>query len=207
MDCVVSTFTSHIETKRGHKRSWVGDCCRTSSEGSRGGQERKLCTMSATENHLKTGGEALKFQNTVEMTNRVNPECLETFKQLKIRRKHRYILFKLGESSVELCTVGQRNETYEDFKKALPFTECRYCIYDQEYKTYDGRLTSKLWFINWFPDNSTTYHKMAYTSAKPSLRDEMEGVFDTQVSSIEELDVNLGLKSAEDSDEEEDFDF
>ena len=95
MDCVVSTFTSHIETKRGHKRSWVGDCCRTSSEGSRGGQERKLCTMSATENHLKTGGEALKFQNTVEMTNRVNPECLETFKQLKIRRKHRYILFKL----------------------------------------------------------------------------------------------------------------
>jgi cofilin len=160
------------------------------------------------ENHTKTGGESLLFKNTVEVSSRLNPECKEVFKQLKIRRKGRYILFKLGDNEIEVDKIGDRNETYETFKKALPYSECRYCIFDQDYKTNDGRPASKLWFINWFPDNSTTYHKMAYTSAKPTLYDQIEGVFDTQVASVEELDVNLGYVNQEDEQEEEEaFDF
>lgn len=97
-------------------------------------------------------------------------------------------------------------QTYEDFKKALPYTDCRYAIYDQDYKTYDGRPASKLWFISWFPNNSTTYHKMAYTSAKSKFREYIPGVFDTQVSSVEELDVNLGLNATEEEESNE-FEF
>ena len=77
-------------------------------------------------------------------------------------------------------------------------------IFDQEYKTHDGRLASKLWFVSWLPNNSPPYNKMAYTSAKGKFRDSLPGVFDTQASSIDELDTNLGLKGLE---EEEDNEF
>lgn len=47
---------------------------------------------------------------------------------------------------------------------------------------------------------------MAYSSAKGKFREGLQGVFDTQVSSLEELDANLGLEK-DDDDDDEDFDF
>ena len=80
--------------------------------------------------------------------------------------------------------------------------ECRYCVYDQDSKTSDGRQIAKLWFICWCPNNSTAYHKMAYTSAKAKLRETLIGVFDTQAACTDELDSNLDL--AQDDDDEDD---
>jgi len=98
-------------------------------------------------------------------------------------------------------------QTFENLKASLPYTECRYCIYDQDLKSScDGRNTAKLWFICWFPNNSTTYHKMAYTSAKIKFRETLIGVFDMQAASIEELEINLGLAKDDDEDDK-DFDF
>lgn len=48
--------------------------------------------------------------------------------------------------------------------------------------------------------------KMAYAAAKGKFRETIPGVFDTQVSSVEELDSNLGLGDQEE-DEDKDFDF
>jgi hypothetical protein len=48
--------------------------------------------------------------------------------------------------------------------------------------------------------------KMAYAAAKGKFRETIPGVFDTQVSSLEELDTNLGL-GQEDEEEDKDFDF
>lgn len=165
-----------------------------------------MSSKANAENHLKTAGETLDFQNKIEVTNKISDNCYEAFQAMKIRRKYRYIIFKLGEEEIEVDILGERNETYDDLKKILPFTECRYCIYDQDYKTTDGRIASKLWFISWFPKNSTTYHKMAYTSAKTKFREAIPGVFDTQVSSLEDLDCNLGLTTDED-DQDDGFDF
>lgn len=103
-------------------------------------------------------------------------------------------------------TVGARNATFEELKRILPFSECRFVIYDHEYKSYDGRPVSKLWFISWFPNSSSTHWKMAYASAKSKFRDNLDGVFDMQVGSIEELGSNLGLDDEEEEDGE-DFDF
>eukprot|EP00600_Ochromonadales_sp_CCMP1393_P012130 CAMPEP_0174997016 /NCGR_PEP_ID=MMETSP0005-20121125/718_1 /TAXON_ID=420556 /ORGANISM="Ochromonas sp., Strain CCMP1393" /LENGTH=169 /DNA_ID=CAMNT_0016251493 /DNA_START=35 /DNA_END=544 /DNA_ORIENTATION=- len=161
---------------------------------------------SMVESHLKTGGEALEFQNKVEVTNKISTACQDTFQELKLRRKHRYIIFKLGDEEIEVENVGERNASFEQLTTVLPFTDCRFCIYDQDYKTSDGRPASKLWFISWFPRNSTTHHKMAYTSAKGKFRETIPGVFDIQVSSTEELAVGLGLVK-EEEEEEEDFDF
>ena len=103
--------------------------------------------------------------------------------------------------------LNLNSKTYENFKESLPYTECRYCIYDQDSKTADGRQIAKLWFVCWFPNNSTTYHKMAYTSAKAKLRETLIGVFDTQAASTEELDSNLGLAKDDDEEDNKDFDF
>jgi hypothetical protein len=35
------------------------------------------------------------------------------------------------------------------YMAALPDTYCRYSVYDHEYKTKDGRTTSKLLFVAW----------------------------------------------------------
>jgi len=123
-----------------------------------------MASKSVTENHLKTGGESLDFQNKIEVTNKVSEACYETFQAMKLRRKHRYIIFKLGEDKIEVESTGERKsvrfifssfatlcsvltlgtihkflQTYESFKAALPFTDCRFCVYDQDYTTPDGR--------------------------------------------------------------------
>lgn len=67
-----------------------------------------MTSKSATENHLKTGGESLDFQNKIEVTNKVSEACYETFQAMKLRRKHRYIIFKLGEEEIEVESTGER---------------------------------------------------------------------------------------------------
>lgn len=157
------------------------------------------------ENHLKTGGEPIEFQR-VTVPDTITPACLDAFQQMKLRRKHRFIIYKIGAEEMEVELIGDRNETYDNMKKSLPFAECRFCIWDQDIKTADGRNTSKLWFVSWFPDNANTHMKMAYASAKGKFRDHILGVFDTQVASLEELDANLGL-AKDDEEDDKDFDF
>jgi cofilin len=89
----------------------------------------------------------------------------------------------------------------------LPFTDCRFAVYDHEYTTADGRMASKLWFISWLPSNSTPYTKMAYTSAKTKFRESLPGVFDLQASNVEELEIGIGIKGKDEDEDDGDFDF
>jgi len=160
--------------------------------------------MAAREPHLSTAGEQLEFKHKTSGVLEVSEGCGVVFEELKIRRKHRYIIFNIGDEEIVVESTGARSEGLEDFKRALPFTDCRYAVYDHEYTTPDGRKTSKLWFLSWLPNNSTPYTKMAYTSSKGKLRDRLPGVFDIQAAAIEEMEVLMGLKK---EDEEESSDF
>eukprot|EP00981_Chlorochromonas_danica_P015216 scaffold10921_cov181-Ochromonas_danica.AAC.4 len=66
--------------------------------------------MATPENHLKTAGEPLGFVGKVEVTNRISPQCNEVYQALKIRRAHRYIIFRLGEEEIEVEKTGGRKE-------------------------------------------------------------------------------------------------
>ena len=94
--------------------------------------------------HTRTDGEPLEFVKKTEVTGEINEECQVVFEELKLRRKHRYIIFKIGETEIEIEKVGGRTESYDDFKSNLPFSDSRYGIFDQEYKTHDGRPASKV---------------------------------------------------------------
>ena len=63
---------------------------------------------SSGENHLKTGGESLQFQNKLEVTNKISDNCYDTFQAMKLRRKHRYIIYKIGDDEIDVESVGAR---------------------------------------------------------------------------------------------------
>jgi cofilin len=146
------------------------------------------------ENHLKTGGEQQEFQKRA-VASKVDPSCSETFTAFKIRRKHRYIVFRidLETEAIVVDNAGAKNATVDDFKALLPYTECRYAVYDREYKTHDGRLTNKLFFLTWMPHSATPHTKMAYVSGKGMLRDQLDGLIDTACSVVDGIEAALGM--------------
>ena len=158
------------------------------------------------ENHLKTGGEKQSFESSTPGSATVSAYCLDVFQELKIRRKHRFVVYKLGEMEIEVEAVGHREQSFISLKKLLPSSDCRYVVFDQEIKNADGRESSKLWLISWFPLNSTPIAKMTYTTGKAGFRDKLTGVFDIQCGSLEDLEMALGLKK-EEEDEDNDFEF
>ena len=133
----------------------------------------------------------------------VTDNLISKFEELKVRRKLRYLTVVIGETLIDVDKSGDKDATYSNLKNSLPFTDCRYVIYDQEYQSADRGTQNKLWLICWFPDNATTYNKMAYTSAKSQMQEKMTGVTECLVRSLEELDEALGV--AED-DEDSDMD-
>eukprot|EP00622_Pseudochattonella_farcimen_P006727 FR742582.1.p1 GENE.FR742582.1~~FR742582.1.p1 ORF type:complete len:172 (+),score=38.47 FR742582.1:37-552(+) len=154
------------------------------------------------ENHLKTGGEQQECQGKGR-AGTVHEDCVPAFEQMEIRRKHKFLIFKIDTETEEIVveTKGPKKATFDDFKKALPFADCRYAVYEHEYKTHDGRPTDKIFFLSWMPHNSTPYGKMAYAEAKGVLRALFDGVFDSSAANIEGVEVAFGLKE---EDEEED---
>lgn len=157
--------------------------------------------------HLKTAGEQFEFANKASITgaNQINPNVTETFQALKLRRKHAWMILKIGDEDVYVEETGARNSTFADLKSKLPFTDCRFAIFDQEIKTADGRITNKLWFISWFPSAAHPYNQMSYASAKTRVRETLPGVFDVQATNVDDLEISLGLKKEEVEDDDDDF--
>lgn len=64
------------------------------------------------ENHLKTSGESLEYKTkdnlAANMT--MSEQCQQTFQELKLRKKHRYIIYKMGQETFEIDIIGDRNE-------------------------------------------------------------------------------------------------
>jgi hypothetical protein len=72
------------------------------------GAQRPSEMSKPAENHLKTGGESLDFQNKLEVTNRISDSCYDTFQALKLRRKHKYIIYKIGDEEIDVEKTGER---------------------------------------------------------------------------------------------------
>lgn len=69
-----------------------------------------MAATKTVENHLKTGGEEREFASRVSGTHEISPLCREVFEELKIRRKHRYILFRIGDEEIEVESTGTRDQ-------------------------------------------------------------------------------------------------
>jgi len=136
--------------------------------------------------------------------------CGTIYEELKIRRKHRFIIFKMDEANtlVDVDSVGARDKGWADLRSALPERDCRFAIYDHEYDTDRGVKANKLWLLVWIPHNSTASKKMQYSAAKTRFQETcLPGCFECQASNIDEAEIALGFKKETVDKEEEDFDF
>lgn len=120
------------------------------------------------EPHMKTAGvpKYIRHQDDVP-TNAITPtaEAAAEFKQLKMRRKYRFVLFKIDGAHINVDAHGPPSASFADFLRALPDSDCRYAVYDHEFTTSDGRKSSKLFFVTWYVLNIEIVSYMHTTKA------------------------------------------
>lgn len=110
--------------------------------------------------HLKTGGQPLTHENRAESPTSMATSLQDTLKQLKLRRKHRFVVMRIDGTEVVTSSIGARGDGPSELKRVLPYSDCRYAVYDQELVTSDGRKTNKLFFFTWLPHNATPHNKV-----------------------------------------------
>lgn len=81
----------------------------------------------------------------------VNDECKLKFLELKAKRVHRFVIFKIEEKQKQIVVekVGEPSLSYEEFASNLPADECRYAVYDFDFVTAENCQKSKIIFIAW----------------------------------------------------------
>jgi cofilin len=100
-------------------------------------------------------------------------------------------VYHLGDDNKKIMVekVMSKEATYEDFLKLLPEDDCRYAVYDFEYrKGEDEGVRSKICFIVWAPDAAKVRQKMLYASSKDSLRKSLAGIM-TEIQATDASEI------------------
>ena len=81
----------------------------------------------------------------------MNNECLTAFQELKLGKKHKYIVFKLNDASDDIVIdrTSTSGDDYEKFLEALPADEPRWAVYDFEFEKEGAGKRNKITFISW----------------------------------------------------------
>ncbi|EYU18949.1 hypothetical protein ABFS82_04G184200 [Erythranthe guttata] len=108
----------------------------------------------------------------------VHDDCKLKFMELKAKRTHRFIVYKIEEKQKQVMVekLGEPIETYEDFTASLPADECRYAVFDFDFVTEESVQKSKIFFIAWSPDTAKVRSKMIYASSKDRFKRELDGI-------------------------------
>jgi len=122
-------------------------------------------------------------------------DAIEAFQDLKLRKKYRFIVYKMNDAMTEIIvekTVADAQ--YDDFVKSLPAAECRYCVYDFQYDTSGEGVRNKILFYVWSPDNSKIKQKMLYAASKDALRKKLDGIYtEIQCTDLSEVSYETVL--------------
>ncbi|XP_047332239.1 actin-depolymerizing factor 1 [Impatiens glandulifera] len=124
----------------------------------------------------------------------VHDECKLRFLELKKKRTHRFIVFKIEEKQKQVVVekVGEPTKSYEDFTANLPADECRYAVYDFDFVTSENCQKSRIFFIAWSPDISRVRSKMIYASSKERFKRELDGI-QVELQATDPTEVGLDV--------------
>ncbi|KAJ8570707.1 hypothetical protein K7X08_037679 [Anisodus acutangulus] len=108
----------------------------------------------------------------------VHDDCKLRFLELKAKRTHRFIVFKIEEKQKQVVVekVGEPIQNYEDFAESLPADECRYAVYNFDFMTEENCQKSRIFFIAWSPDTVRVRSKMIYASSNDRFKRELDGI-------------------------------
>ncbi|MFE6063674.1 actin-binding ADF family protein [Streptomyces sp. NPDC056431] len=107
----------------------------------------------------------------------VNDVCLDEYQALKLRKKHKYVVFNLNDDNTEIVVARvSSSESYDDFIADLPEAECRWAVYDFEFEQEGAGKQEKLTFISWAPDTANAEQKTLFAASKNELRRSLNGI-------------------------------
>eukprot|EP01018_Ginkgo_biloba_P020360 Gb_41490 [translate_table: standard] len=124
----------------------------------------------------------------------VSDDCKLKFLELKRKKTHRFIIFKIDDQLQQITVekLGEPTESYDSFTASLPEKECRYAVYDFDFVTEENCQKSKIIFISWSPDTSKVRSKMLYASSKDRFRRELDGVHcEVQATDPTEMGIDV----------------
>uniref|UniRef100_J3N469 ADF-H domain-containing protein n=1 Tax=Oryza brachyantha TaxID=4533 RepID=J3N469_ORYBR len=116
------------------------------------------------------------------------------FLELKRRKVHRYVIFKIDDRREEIVVekTGAPGESYADFTASLPADDCRYAVYDLDFVSDDNCRKSKIFFISWSPSVSGIRAKTIYAVSRNQFRHELDGVhFEIQATDPDDMDLDV----------------
>ncbi|KAJ3691461.1 hypothetical protein LUZ61_020625 [Rhynchospora tenuis] len=142
----------------------------------------------------------MSFQRTNSITGiEVADDTKCTFLDLKRKKAHRYVIFRIDDKEKEVIVEKQGApwESYDDFTAALPADDCRFAVYDFDFVTEDNCQKSKIFFIAWSPSVSRIRAKMLYATSKERFRHELDGVhYEIQATEPSEMDLQVLIDRA-----------
>ncbi|CAI0472153.1 unnamed protein product, partial [Linum tenue] len=124
----------------------------------------------------------------------VHDDCKLKFLELKAKRNHRFIVFKIDEKIQQVAVekIGSPTSTYQEFTNSLPANECRYAVFDFDFTTDENCQKSKIFFIAWAPDTSRVRSKMLYASSKDRFKRELDGIqVELQATDPSEMSLDI----------------
>ena len=122
----------------------------------------------------------------------VNDEVVETYQSIKMGHSYKFVIYKLNDDLTEIVVQEKAEKAeYSDFIGKLPEKECRYAVFDFDYKLADGSQRDKILFIVWCPDSAKIKDKMLYASSKDALRKKLVGVhLEVQATDMDEVEYD-----------------
>ncbi|OTB05364.1 hypothetical protein M426DRAFT_138718 [Hypoxylon sp. CI-4A] len=138
----------------------------------------------------------------------VSQECITAYNDLKLAKKHKYIIFKLSDDNREIVVEeASDNKDWETFREKLVNATTksksgavgkgpRYAVYDFEYSLASGEGSrNKITFIAWSPDDANVMAKMVYASSKEALKRSLTGIAtELQANDQDDIEYDTILK-------------
>ena len=89
------------------------------------------------------------------------------FEDMKQSKSYKYIIFKLNEHHTEIVVEKTSTSSeYRDFCADLPENECRWAVYDLEFKNDEGSKRNKIifykWYVSFFKRKGNCLHTRIY---------------------------------------------
>ncbi|KAI0125004.1 hypothetical protein BJ170DRAFT_597849 [Xylariales sp. AK1849] len=139
----------------------------------------------------------------------VSEECITAFNDLKLAKKHKYIVFKLSDDNRQIVIEETSDDKdWENFREKLVNATHksksgavgkgpRYAVYDFEYALASGEGSrNKITFIAWSPDDAGVMAKMVYAASKDALKRALNGIAtEIQANDQDDIEYDTVLKT------------
>lgn len=128
----------------------------------------------------------------------VQKKCIDTFGSIIKERAFRCVVLKINDEMTEVQvdkthgpSEGEARSEWDEFKKTLPKTDCRYIIYDFTFE-HQGAKKNRVLFLLWTPENSKVRSKMIYAASQEGVVNKLEGI-QRQLQCTEDEDLQYGF--------------